>query len=140
MRQGPSPTSPNAASDGTSIGTSSGVDTVISSLTFAFAPTPKELDTLVTREFNADPNLHRNRNVDLVGDYSTAGNPSEQFEWSWKWRVPKIVEDKGGGWRNTCSVGVQVLCKSTADRLAVCRVRPTGTPPQSTGYILVLGP
>ena len=140
MRQGPSPASPNAPSDGVSISTSSGVDTVISSLTFAFAPTPKELDTLVTREFNADPNLHRNRNVDLVGDYSTAGNPAEQFEWSWKWRAPKVVEDKGGGWRNTCSVGVQALCKSMADRLAVCRVRSARTSPQSTGDFLVLGP
>lgn len=140
MRQGPSPASPYAASDGTSIASSSGVDTVISSLTFAFAPTPRELDTLVTREFNADPNLHRNRNVDLVGDYSTAGNLLEQFEWSWKWRAPKIVEDKGGGWRNTCSVGVQPLCKSIADPLSVCRVRSASTPPQSTGDLLVLGP
>ena len=78
-------------------------DTVISNLTFVFAPTLKELDGLVTREFNADPNLHKNPNVDLVGDYSTAGKSQEHFEWSWKWRPPKQSEDKGGGWRNSCS-------------------------------------
>lgn len=81
-----------------------GIDTVINSLTFILASNPRELDTLLTREFNADPNLHRNPNVDLVGDYSTAGNASEEFEWAWRWRPPKSAEDKGGGWRNTCSV------------------------------------
>lgn len=79
------------------------IDTLIKGLTFAFAPTLKDLDALVTREFNADPNLHKNPNVDLVGDYSTEGAPVEQFEWSWKWRPPKVVEDRGGGWRNSCS-------------------------------------
>lgn len=82
---------------------STSLDTTINSLTFVFAPTPKELDTLVTREFNADPNLHRNPNVDLVGDYSTSGSPLEQFEWSWRWRPSKPLEDRAAGWRNTCS-------------------------------------
>jgi len=79
-------------------------DTIINSLTFMFASTPKELDTLVTREFNANPNIHKHGNVDLVGDYTTGGNQIEQFEWSWKWRTPKKERDRGGGWRNTCSV------------------------------------
>jgi len=79
-------------------------DTIINSLTFIFASTPKELDTLVTREFNANPNIHKHGNVDLVGDYTTGGNQVEQFEWSWKWRAPKQERDRGGGWRNTCSV------------------------------------
>ena len=26
-----------------------------------------------------------------------------RFEWTWKWRPPKVTEDRGGGWRNTCS-------------------------------------
>lgn len=79
------------------------VDTVINGLTFAFAPSSKELDNLVTREFHADPNLHKNPNVELVGDYSTMGNQSVQFQWSWKWKSPRPLEDRGGGWRNSCS-------------------------------------
>jgi Arf-GAP/SH3 domain/ANK repeat/PH domain-containing protein len=79
-----------------------GADTSINGLTFAFASNAKDLDNLVTREFHADPNLHKNANVELVGDYSTGGNPSVRFDWSWKWRPPKAVEDRGGGWRNTC--------------------------------------
>lgn len=79
------------------------MDTFINGLTFAFASNNKELDNLVTREFRADPNLHKNSNVELVGDYSTGGSASVRFDWSWKWRPPKIIEDRGGGWRNACS-------------------------------------
>jgi Arf-GAP with SH3 domain, ANK repeat and PH domain-containing protein len=57
----------------------------------------------VTREFHADPNLHKNSNVELVGDFSTGGSASVTFEWSWKWKPPKSAEDRGGGWRNCCS-------------------------------------
>ena len=103
MRQTDASQSTTALPSNTTAGGVAGVDTSIKGLTFLFAPTLKDLDTLVTREFNADPNLHKNPNVDLVGDYSTEGAPSEQFEWSWKWRPPKLVEDKGGGWRNSCS-------------------------------------
>ncbi|KAL8874286.1 MAG: hypothetical protein Q9174_000366 [Haloplaca sp. 1 TL-2023] len=78
-------------------------DTLINGLTFAFASSGKELENLVTREFHADPNLHKNANVELVGDISTAGNQSVQLDWSWKWRPPKLTEDRGGGWRNICS-------------------------------------
>ena len=83
-------------------GLSEPVDTFINGLTFAFASNAKDLDNLVTREFHSDPNLHKNANVELVGDYSTGGSPSVRFDWSWKWRPPKTVEDRGGGWRNTC--------------------------------------
>lgn len=75
----------------------------ITGLTFAYAPNPKELDTLITREFHTDPNLHKNNNVQLIGDYRTNGSPSVQYEWSWIYRPPKASEDKGGGWRNSCS-------------------------------------
>lgn len=78
-------------------------DTSISGLTFVCASTSREVENLVTREFHADPNLHKNANVDLVGDYGTNGSPSISFEWTWKWKPPKAVEDKGGGWRNSCS-------------------------------------
>ncbi|KAL2199299.1 hypothetical protein P885DRAFT_30914 [Corynascus similis CBS 632.67] len=80
-------------------------DTQINGLTFVFASTPREVENLVTREFHADPNLHKNANVALVGSYSTDGNPSVTFEWTWRWKPPKQAEDRGGGWRNSCSVG-----------------------------------
>ena len=76
---------------------------MLTGLTFAHASNSKELDNLITREFHANPNLQNNSNVQLVGDYSTEGSPSVQFDWSWKWKPPKSMEDKGGGWRNSCS-------------------------------------
>ena len=83
-------------------GSAGGVDTFINGLTFAFASNAKDLDNLVTREFHANPNLHKDANVELVGDYSTGGSQSVKFDWSWRWRAPKPAEDRGGGWRNTC--------------------------------------
>lgn len=80
------------------------VDTTVNGLTYVSASTAKEVENLVTREFHADPNLHKNANVQLVGDFGTGGSQSVQFEWSWKWRPPKAAEDRGGGWRNECSV------------------------------------
>jgi Arf-GAP with SH3 domain, ANK repeat and PH domain-containing protein len=80
-------------------------DTQIPGLTYVYASTSREVENLVTREFHADPNLHKNSNVELVGDYATGGSPSVSFDWSWKWKPPKGVEDRGGGWRNACSVG-----------------------------------
>jgi Arf-GAP/SH3 domain/ANK repeat/PH domain-containing protein len=94
--------STNSTTD-TSTPTSS-LDTVVNGLTFLFAPTSKDLDNLITKELHSDPNLHKNHpNVHLIGDYSTTGNPSVQFQWTWKWRPPKIAEDRGGGWRTCCS-------------------------------------
>jgi len=82
-------------------------DTHINGLTFVYASNTREVENLVTREFHADPNLHKNANVELVGGtYSTEGSPSVTFEWTWRWKPPKNVEDKGGGWRNSCSVRI----------------------------------
>ncbi|KAJ5674843.1 uncharacterized protein N7477_004777 [Penicillium maclennaniae] len=78
-------------------------DTNLTGLTFAHASNSKELDNLITREFHANPNLQNNSNVQLIGDFLTDGSPSVSFEWSWRWKPPKIMEDKGGGWRNSCS-------------------------------------
>lgn len=78
-------------------------DTVLTGLTFAHASNSKELDNLITREFHANPNLQNNSNVQLIGDYSSEGTPSVSFDWSWTWKPPKATEDKGGGWRNSCS-------------------------------------
>lgn len=79
-------------------------DTHISGLTFAYGTNNREVDNLLTREFHADPNLHKNANVELVGDYGTTGSPAITFEWTWKWKPPRVNEDKSGGWRNSCSV------------------------------------
>ena len=81
------------------------VDTQINGLTFVFASNPREVENLVTREFHADPNLHKNANVALVGTFATDGSASVTFDWTWRWKPPKITEDKGGGWRTSCSVG-----------------------------------
>ncbi|KAF3176519.1 hypothetical protein TWF788_008005 [Orbilia oligospora] len=78
-------------------------DTNITGLTFILASNHRELDDLVTREFHADPNLHKHANVDFLGDYSTGGSPSVSFTWSWKWRPPKGVPEKSSGYRNTCA-------------------------------------
>jgi Arf-GAP with SH3 domain, ANK repeat and PH domain-containing protein len=92
---GPLPATPSTSSAST--------DTAITGLTFAYAQNAKELDTLITREFHADPNLHKNSNVQLLGDYATRGSPAITYEWTWQWKPPKPQEDKGGGWRNCCS-------------------------------------
>lgn len=85
-------------------GAIAGQDTVINGLTFVFASNSKDLDTLVTREFHSDPNLHKNSNVQLVGsEFSTDGSPSVQLTFTWKWRPPKPTEDRGGGWRTSCT-------------------------------------
>ena len=79
-------------------------DSVINGLTFVFAPSSKDVDVLVTREFSADPNFHKNPNVELVrNELSTGGVASVQLEYSWKWRPPKLAEDRGGGWRSVCA-------------------------------------
>ncbi|KAK4230629.1 hypothetical protein QBC38DRAFT_356564 [Podospora fimiseda] len=90
--------SPSASAENTA-----SPDTHINGLTFVYASNPREVENLVTREFHADPNLHKNANVELVGTYSTEGSPSVTFDWTWKWKPPKHLEDKGGGWRNSCS-------------------------------------
>jgi Arf-GAP/SH3 domain/ANK repeat/PH domain-containing protein len=106
--------------------TSSTVDTVLNGLTYVSASTAREVENLVTLEFHADPNLHKNANVQLMGDYSTGGSKSVTFDWSWKWRPPKAVEDRGGGWRNTCSVWLScALVRYPTDSWTVCRVRST---------------
>ncbi|KAF1815506.1 ArfGap-domain-containing protein [Eremomyces bilateralis CBS 781.70] len=108
-------------------------DTNINGLTYIFGSSLKELDNLVTREFHADPNLHKNSNVQLIGDYSTSNSSSVQFTWSWKWRPPKPVEEKGGGWRTCCSFVEYNQRAHRLDSLAtftfwVQNQRPLGSP------------
>ena len=101
-----------SVNNNSSIAPSGLVDTIINGLTFVFASSSKELDNLVTREFHANPNLHKNPQVELVGDYTTGGSSSVQFQWSWKWTPPKTAECRGGGWRTSCSVRVHVVLVS----------------------------
>ncbi|KAK0618233.1 hypothetical protein B0T17DRAFT_495280 [Bombardia bombarda] len=77
-------------------------DVRLKGFTFLFASSPREVEMLLTREFDADPNLHKNSNVELIGAFGTDGNPSVTFQWTWKWKPPRNTEDKGGGWRNSC--------------------------------------
>lgn len=93
-------------------------DSNINGLTYVYASTGREVENLVTREFHADPNLHKNANVELVGDYTTGGSPSVSFEWSWRWKPPKAAEDRGGGWRNSCSVGLLAAVEDPKNKLA----------------------
>lgn len=79
-------------------------DTTLNGLTFIIGSSHKALENLLTREFHADPNLHKNPNVELVGDYSTGGSSAVQFEWTWKWRPPQGHEEKGNGLRTVCGV------------------------------------
>ncbi|ROW18384.1 hypothetical protein VPNG_00146 [Cytospora leucostoma] len=94
---------PVTTADPNSAAVSTAVDTQINGLTYVYASTPREVENLVTREFHADPNLHKNSNVELIGDFTTGGSPSVTFDWAWKWKPPRSVEDFGGGWRNSCS-------------------------------------
>jgi Arf-GAP with SH3 domain, ANK repeat and PH domain-containing protein len=116
------------------------VDTQINGLTYVYASTPREVENLVTREFHADPNLHKNANVELVGDYNTGGSQSVSFEWSWKWKPPKNIEDKGGGWRNSCSVRVVSRCAPVmrTKSCLVRRVRSARPPSPHAGQLLLL--
>ncbi|KAF2265670.1 ARF GTPase-like protein activator [Lojkania enalia] len=103
LRQAQAPPSIYNVNNASTITPNALVDTIINGLTFVFASSSKDLDNLVTREFHANPNLHKNPQVELVGDYTTGGTPSVQFHWTWKWKPPKNIEGPGGGWRTSCS-------------------------------------
>lgn len=103
MRQGhAAPSIYNVNNTAPTIAPTALLDTAINGLTFVFGSNARELDNLVTREFHANPNLHKDPHVELVGDYTTGGTSSVQFQWSWKWKPPKPHEDRGGGWRTSC--------------------------------------
>lgn len=106
IRQAQAAHSPYNADSASSTAPAALVDTIINGLTFVFASSAREVDHLVTREFHANPNLHKDPHVELVGDFSTTGNSSVQFQWSWKWKPPKPSEDRGGGWRTSCTVRI----------------------------------
>lgn len=121
---------------------SAAVDTQINGLTYVYASTPREVENLVTREFHADPNLHKNANVELIGDFTTGGSPTVTFDWSWKWKAPKTLEDPSGGWRNSCSVCHSINAGSLhiANYSQVCTIRSARTSAANTSQFLLLGP
>lgn len=132
----------NGASNDATTSMTSLIDTHIKGLTYVSASNFRELENLVTREFHADPNLHKNPNVELVGDFSSGGKPIAQFEWSWRWKPPKATEDRGGGWRNSCSVWpgtIPMIERVCIDLFLVCRVRSACTSTEHLGHVLVLG-
>jgi len=116
------------------------VNTNIKGLSFVSGSNPREVQNLLTREFEADVNIHKNPNVELVGDFSTDGSPSVTFQWSWKWKPPKPAEDKGGGWRSSCSVCAcsESQAEQVADTSPVCRVRSKGPQVRHAGELLIL--
>jgi Arf-GAP/SH3 domain/ANK repeat/PH domain-containing protein len=134
------PGSPSAVTSNESI--TPPVDTSISGLTFVHGSTPREVENLVTREFHADPNLHKNANVALVGDFTTSGSPTRSFDWTWRWKPPRAIEDRAGGWRNSCSVHLPAfpfdLC-SVLTRSPVRGVRSSRASPAYPGKLFLLG-
>ncbi|KAF2759306.1 ArfGap-domain-containing protein [Pseudovirgaria hyperparasitica] len=103
LRQSTAFSNTPAATNGTDNPAIVPIDTNVSNLTYICTSGTRELEQLVNVEFHADPNLHKNPKVQLVGDFTTGGSPSVQAQWSWTWKPPKPTEDRGGGWRNSCS-------------------------------------
>lgn len=93
-------TRPSATSDFTQNQAQSNVP----SLTFVFASSSREVESLVTSEFHADPNFHKNPNVQLVNAENSTATSTSAINWSWKWRPPKPSEDPNKGWLTACSV------------------------------------
>lgn len=119
--------------------TSADPKTIVNGLTFISASNIRELDNLLTKEFHANPNLHKNANVELLGDFSAVQSSPAEFQWSWKWRAPKAVESRGNGWRNTCSVSFDMARPKLQLNSVVCGVRPKSSSAEHLGYFLLLG-
>lgn len=117
------------------------VDTQIQGLTYVYASNHREVENLVTREFQADPNLHKNSNVELVGDFTTGGSNAVSFTYTWKWKPPKIAEDRGGGWRTACSVWATIFVQGVwlLTGITVRRVRPARPQVAYLSQLLFLG-
>ena len=86
----------------------------LTGLTFIHTATQKDAKRLLTRDFNADPNvwlqlpgtltgvqLQKQKNVTYVGDYQS-GSP---FEWTWTWTPIADSQSPGpSGHRSFCCV------------------------------------
>ncbi|CAG8653164.1 11959_t:CDS:2, partial [Acaulospora morrowiae] len=84
-----------------SIGKDEANKTDVKGLTFINAAGEKELERILTVEFNDDPNLHKHPNVTLVGNYEVNETQTE-IEWTWMWSPPHNIDEVYRGWRNYC--------------------------------------
>ncbi|CAG8706765.1 11747_t:CDS:2, partial [Dentiscutata heterogama] len=84
------------------IGEADGNNTYVKGLTFINVASEKELERIVTVEFNDDPNLHKHPKVTLVGNYESNGIKPLEMEWSWMWSAPHNMDEVHRGWRNYC--------------------------------------
>ncbi|KAK9458797.1 uncharacterized protein V1516DRAFT_643472 [Lipomyces oligophaga] len=73
----------------------------IAGLTFMAASNGRQLDTMLTKELQFDPNIQNRSNVKFIGDYSSSKS-SKVLEWSWTWQPPHDFVDQFNGWRNSC--------------------------------------
>ncbi|CAG8734416.1 7352_t:CDS:2, partial [Racocetra persica] len=111
-----------------SIGETDGNKSYVKGLTFINVASEKELERIVTVEFNDDPNstgrcldniinelmkmcqpyeklylrLHKHPKVSLVGNYESDGIKPLEMEWNWMWSAPHNMDEVHRGWRNYC--------------------------------------
>ncbi|RIB12559.1 hypothetical protein C2G38_2200324 [Gigaspora rosea] len=76
-----------------SIGKGDGNKTYVKGLTFINVASEKELERIVTVEFNDDPNLHKHPKVTLVGNYESDGIKPLEMEWTWRWSAPHNMDE-----------------------------------------------
>ncbi|CAG8725977.1 18864_t:CDS:2, partial [Racocetra fulgida] len=76
-----------------SIGETDGNKAYIKGLTFINVASEKELERIVTVEFNDDPNLHKHPKVSLVGNYESDGIKPLEMEWNWMWSAPHNMDE-----------------------------------------------
>ncbi|CAG8528366.1 5193_t:CDS:2 [Acaulospora colombiana] len=75
------------------IGKCGGNKSDVKGLTFINAANERELERIVTVEFNEDPNLHNHPNVTLVGNYEANETQTSEVEWTWMWSPPYNMDE-----------------------------------------------
>lgn len=71
--------------------------TGLSSLTFVSAGSVKQLDSFIKNEFFHNPNIQKEKNVVLLGDFNAKGDHPQiiSFDFLWQWHAPEPNSDKG---------------------------------------------
>ena len=76
----------------------------LNALTFFSGSNTAEIDRLITSGYNADSNIHRHKNVKLVGDYNASDGEMEiQYNWLWSPCDSSILPRAYGGWKSCCT-------------------------------------